>query len=253
MDISRIEEKGLSQLAKKSIYKYIKSMDLNVSNKLPREEVLAEKIGVSRITVRSALNELASEGIIFRKQGKGTFVNKEALQIKVTFNPIDDLRFVILNSGYNAKVETVNIKARASTIDEANKLQVKHESKIFVIEKIFYADDYPAVYCIDRIPAESLEGTVSFDDMTTSIYEFLRLTLGKIIIWDKVELSTITSEELRALSPHFKCTDGKSFLNCDVINYDQEDNPVLYTNEYIDTNYIRFNMIRQKKFSFKDK
>lgn len=45
---------------------------------IPTESVLSEKYGVSRITVRKALDELTEEGLLSRKQGKGTFVSSTA-------------------------------------------------------------------------------------------------------------------------------------------------------------------------------
>lgn len=42
--------------------------------KLPAEEDLAKQLEVARGTVRQALHELASEGILYRLHGKGTFV-----------------------------------------------------------------------------------------------------------------------------------------------------------------------------------
>ena len=87
MEYQKLNTLTLSEQAKREIHKYIKNMDLSRNNKLPREEVMAEMIGVSRITIRQAFNDLASEGIIFRRQGKGTFVNVDSLNIKVKFNP----------------------------------------------------------------------------------------------------------------------------------------------------------------------
>lgn len=83
----RIKTRPLSEEVKENMMRYIKSMDLVKNNKLPNENLLSSLFGDSRITIRSALNELASEGKIFRQKGRGTFVNVEALQIKVTFNP----------------------------------------------------------------------------------------------------------------------------------------------------------------------
>ncbi|QNK56126.1 GntR family transcriptional regulator [Paenibacillus sp. PAMC21692] len=44
--------------------------------KLPSENELAEKFGVSRITIKKALDGLVEEGIVYRIQGKGSFVSE---------------------------------------------------------------------------------------------------------------------------------------------------------------------------------
>jgi len=54
----------------------IETGELKVDDKLPPEETLCEKFQVSNITVIRALRDLASEGLIIRKQGKGSFVKE---------------------------------------------------------------------------------------------------------------------------------------------------------------------------------
>ena len=47
---------------------------LGPNDALPAERDFAEELGVSRITVRKALDGLVSEGLLVRRQGAGTFV-----------------------------------------------------------------------------------------------------------------------------------------------------------------------------------
>jgi GntR family transcriptional regulator len=60
---------------KKEILSKIEGGELKENEKLPSETRLAEKFGVSRPTVRKALDELVFVGYLWRKQGKGTFVS----------------------------------------------------------------------------------------------------------------------------------------------------------------------------------
>ncbi|MFF2483448.1 GntR family transcriptional regulator [Paenibacillus sp. NPDC058071] len=57
------------------IVEQIKSQAWQPLSRIPSENELAEQFGVSRITVKNALTELVDRGIVYRLQGKGTFVS----------------------------------------------------------------------------------------------------------------------------------------------------------------------------------
>ena len=57
---------------------------LQQGDRLPSEMELCSKYGVSRITVRRAVDELVEEGILERRQGKGTFVAKKPVRLMMS-------------------------------------------------------------------------------------------------------------------------------------------------------------------------
>lgn len=73
--MKQIKKINLKSQVRAELEEYIHSLDLDVANKLPREEELCRILGISRVTLRSVLDDLAAEGIIIRVHGRGTFVN----------------------------------------------------------------------------------------------------------------------------------------------------------------------------------
>ena len=60
---------------RESIRERVKSKEFEVGSLLPSEEALAKEYGVSRMTLRHALNDLLTDGIIIRKHGVGTIIS----------------------------------------------------------------------------------------------------------------------------------------------------------------------------------
>jgi GntR family transcriptional regulator, transcriptional repressor for pyruvate dehydrogenase complex len=81
-----LTRRNLAELAVEAIKRYILHENLHEGDRLPGEEELAESLAVSRNIIREALTSLATEGIITRQTGRGTFVqpfDREALAGKL--------------------------------------------------------------------------------------------------------------------------------------------------------------------------
>ena len=142
MSTQKLRVKSLSGQAKEAILQYIEEMDLKTDNKLPREEALAEMLGVSRITIRQALNDLAAEGIIFRRQGRGTFVNVDSLNIKVTFSPCMELTQMIKKERVCSFRQTFKYsKSKTGGRNLFSSSRCSQDEQLVVAEKLFLADD----------------------------------------------------------------------------------------------------------------
>lgn len=69
---------------KNQIKKQIRTGLLRAGDKLPSEAQLQKEYGMSRVTVRNAMEELAGEGYIIKVQGKGSFVaNSDMLRLPI--------------------------------------------------------------------------------------------------------------------------------------------------------------------------
>ncbi|MCG8515642.1 MAG: GntR family transcriptional regulator [Halanaerobiales bacterium] len=247
MKIEPVKTSSLHGKVKKALYKYIYSLDLKRNNKLPDEENLAKMLGVSRITLRGVLSELSQEGIILRKHGKGTFLNPEAMKLKVRFNPAQEYEKAISNSGYTPAVHIIEIKTIVSkTINQ--KLKLAEESEVVLISKLFFANKKPAIYTLDYIPKRIIANfnNLEPDDFSICTFNFLQIYAGKEVKRDFVEISACSSIDQSDLREHFAADQAgvKGLLLLKCLNFDQENKPILYYVNYFDTVFIKFTSIR---------
>lgn len=252
MKLQRID---LKTQVKEALHDYIKTLDLDISNKLPREEELAVMLGVSRVTLRSALDDMAADGIIFRRQGKGTFVNPTFFEMKVSFNPVMHFADMIQNSGYKPRTEILNYSIVKADKEVVKALQIKEGEEVIVCTKVFYADAHICALVQDYIPVNLVkkEDLEDLEEYSESMFFFLYDKTGRKIMWDKVEIDVVESEQVEILHNHIKKHKGKdkAFLLLKGVNYDESDKEVLYALEYIDTSILKFNQIRKRSIVYK--
>lgn len=92
MNLGRIDsmsEKPLHEQVKNALLESILSGKLAPDMPLPSERELQKKFDVSQTTVRRALHELQRDGLIYGRQGRGTYVHRDAAQtmIAILFGP----------------------------------------------------------------------------------------------------------------------------------------------------------------------
>jgi len=246
----RIQKIDLKAQVEEELIRYIKQMKLGISTKLPREEELSKMLGVSRITLRSVLDDLSSKGMIFRKHGKGTFVNREYFEVKASFNPVMHFSDMITNSGYTPKIELLDYKIIKASEDTAKQLGIKKQDKVLQCDKIFYADkqicavtrDFISLSYLGETPVENLEKNID------SIFYFMYKVTGKKLVLDKVELNAVYSKEVKLLNEILERQKipPRAFLCLKGVNYDEDERPAVETWEYVDTTILKYTQFRKR-------
>lgn len=254
-DDLKIQKQPLSQQAKTAVLQYIQKMDLKKDTKLPREEVMAQMLGVSRITVRNAFADLAAEGIIFRKQGKGTFVNVHSMDMKVTFNPVMEYTQMIEKSGYKPTMELLKLEIEKGRNDIRKSLRLKDSETMIRADKAFFADGKLCVFCSDYYGLRIAGGEENFNKLShweKSMFPYIYENFGTKLTWDMVEIDTAISTKIKDFAEYLKAKKVglKPYLYLREISYGEDNEPLIYVDEYIDTSIIKYNMIRQKNINY---
>jgi GntR family transcriptional regulator len=108
---------------------------------LPSETELIEQYGVSRITVRQALEALVNDGLIYRQRGRGTFVAhptvEQGLSRIISFT--EDMR----QRGFKPGTEVLFHGLAPASAEIAQQLQVEPDEELVRIERLRLADGEP--------------------------------------------------------------------------------------------------------------
>jgi len=119
-------------------------------DKIPAEPELSSRFGVSRITVRAALNELSEEGLLVKIQGKGTFVTNRKSKKLLTIDISSFSEFCRQNNMKPQRRMLFKAKEKADEAD-TELLGLPSGSDIIHIARVLYADDVPLIIADDRI------------------------------------------------------------------------------------------------------
>lgn len=140
---------------------------------LPGENALMEMYGVSRATVRRALESLEDEGLIDRLPGKGTVVLEAALNL-----PMDDHLQVIERGGRDTVVELLEFRVVPAPREATHALDLAEGARVLKIVRLRRSAD-------DRKPLRHVTSFVPLDiaeHLTREMLEHLAL----VIALDKV-------------------------------------------------------------------
>lgn len=125
--------------------------------KLPPEGELCERLGVSRITSRKALDLLVSEGLVTRVQGKGTFVTSE-LSGAPTVGDMNQLIRRVAQASSRSEITDVKIREITGEPDICRDLALDEGATVREISFVRTLDGKPTGYRQSFLPLDVAPG-----------------------------------------------------------------------------------------------
>ena len=212
-------------------------------DRIPSETELAQELGVSRTTIRDALSRLENEGVVYRRQGSGTYVNPPGLQIKTRLEEIWSYEAVLEAHGYTPATRILDLSVDPAGPDAARDLNIDPADSLVSVRKLFLEDAEPVILVVNQVPAALLSDDYDSGDWHIPIYQFL---------WQhgKQRLSYYLSEIVPAIaSPSLAGTlnieQGTPLISFAEIGYNEDNQPILKAYSYLRDDLLRLRLIRR--------
>jgi GntR family transcriptional regulator len=119
----------------------IENDELKPGDTIPTERELCEIQGVSRMTINKAIMSLVNEGILYREQGKGTFVAKPKENQKLT--GLEGLTEEMRVKGLKINTNILSFEIKKATKQNKNMLNISEEEKIIEITRLRICENKP--------------------------------------------------------------------------------------------------------------
>ncbi|RXT04374.1 GntR family transcriptional regulator [Ammoniphilus sp. CFH 90114] len=152
----------------------IEQRELKPGDLIPSERELCEAYGISRMTVRQAVNNLVNDGYLVRQQGRGTFVSKGKMEqrLKGVTSFSEDMRA----RGMEPGTKLLSFERIQGSKSICEKFSVPEGTMIFEVKRVRLADGIPMAYEISYLPATLLPG-FTLEVAEGSIYQFVENVL----------------------------------------------------------------------------
>jgi GntR family transcriptional regulator len=166
----------------------IGSGDVKPGDRLPSERELAGTLGISRITARLALDALLENGLVYREQGRGTFVAEPKMRgLKGFLSFTED----IMARGMTPRSRILAQEAITPDESIASALKLPSDALVLRLTRLRFADDEPVALQSSYIPLHLCPGLESADLTDKSLFSVLRKQYFVHPIWTEAEVEAV--------------------------------------------------------------
>ncbi|MCI5504773.1 MAG: GntR family transcriptional regulator [Anaerobutyricum sp.] len=149
--LDRNNPKPLYQQLRDVLVDAIDSGRWGPNDKIPSENELSVTYGLSRMTVRSVITDLVREGLLYRVQGKGTFVAEKIVTVSPSYIGI---REQLEKMGYEVNTKIIECQLENCKDAVAKYLQIKSGTTVFKIKRVRYIKEDPISIHISYVNPE---------------------------------------------------------------------------------------------------
>ena len=203
---------------------------------LPTEGQLSASFSVSRQTVRRAMQDLVSEGIIYRVAGRGTYPVAEEDRYVNHFGSVDELMALSLDT----ECQVVSPLQRKVDVETASRLRLRSD-EVFTVALVRLHADTPFCYTSVYLPPRIGQLLADVDELSSprrsrvTVIGLIDARMNGSITAAEQSISAAGAPSLAAR--HLGRAAGEPLLRIDRLYFDDSDEPVELAVSYFDSEH----------------
>lgn len=162
----------LADVVRDGLRRAVFTGEYSPGSKLPNEDALARRFTVSRATIREAVRGLVEEGYLSRRQGSGTYVTARPL-LRNSLDRNFSYTSYLESTGMRAGRRILEVQTVVASDLVLERLELDPGSRVVQLRRVRTADEQPAVYSVDHLPADIVDATRDRGALDGSMYALL--------------------------------------------------------------------------------
>lgn len=222
------------------IREMIESGELKEGDSIIPERELCNIQNVSRMTVNKAISNLVSDGILYRVQGKGTFVSKQ--KKKYQFSNVKGFTDVMKEKGIKIKTDILSFEMEIPSELIKVKLGINDDStNVYKIVRLRYTDGEPFAIEVVYLSETMCKGFTKGMIDNNSLYKILKETYNHKITkaTQSIEPIILCEDERKLL----EAEEGSLALKIQRNSYDIQGEPIEYTISVFRSDKFQYELI----------
>lgn len=199
---------------------------------MPSELELAKHFNVSRGTAKQAIMDLVYEGLLYRKQGKGTFV---AERISRIYDKLPSFTDDIKRAGRTSTSRLLSFTQDAPAPRAKQFFSLKDNEPVIRYKRLIFDNNTPVALVISFLNPK-LYGGLQISDINDSLYESLRKKFGNAPARARDRYSFVN------ISPHtaklLNCNENDYVCYSERLGYLDDRTPAEFVESYIRADYF---------------
>jgi GntR family transcriptional regulator len=208
---------------------------------LPSESEIAERLSVSRATVRDALARLERDQVVIRRHGAGTFVNPSVKEFTSGIDVLRDPASLIEATGRKASIGYHDARPSAVAGEAAKALDVSAGQPAIALSVLYLADAQPAIWMDGILPVEDSRAITP--PAYATLAQFVIQLTGAIITHSIATLEAATAEA--DVSQQLKIPPGCPLIRLLDVYLTHQGTSAFYSQSYFAPGLISIQVLRK--------